>query len=61
MYNVSYIGEGAFAWCEKLKAITLDVFAPGKGAFFQCKSLEEVTFLEKLEILGERSFFATII
>lgn len=57
MYNVSAIGEGAFTWCEKLENISLDVSILEKGAFFQCKSLKEVVFSEKLELLSERSFF----
>ncbi len=57
-YNVTYIGDYAFAYCISLTSITIPegVTAIGAGAFGVCSGLTSVTIPEGVTTIGDEAF-----
>ena len=55
---VAMIAEGAFAFCDKIKKVTIDsgIGYIGDRAFYRCKTLESVILPDSLELLGNGAF-----
>ena len=57
-YEVTSIGNDAFAWCEGLTSITIpnSVTSIGEKAFFYCKSLTSITIPNSVTSIGKGAF-----
>ena len=58
-YNVTAIGENAFAECDRLTSVTLpeSITAIGRKAFYDCSRLKEITIPEAVTSIGELAFY----
>ena len=57
-YDVTEIGEGAFSGCIKLETADIShVRTIGKGAFYDCNSLKEITLNPGVEEIPYMTFF----
>ncbi len=57
-YNVTGIGNTAFAYCSGLTKIIIpdSVTSIGEGAFFQCSGLEQITIPNSVTSIGQSAF-----
>ena len=57
-YNVTSIGQGAFAYCDNLTEIIIPegVTSIGEGAFRDCSNLTNITTPESVTSIGDSSF-----